>query len=177
MMNKGLEIIEAHWLFSAAPEQIEVVIHPQSVVHSMVEYEDGSTLAQLGNPDMRIPIAHALAWPQRLASGATFLDFARMAPLEFQAPDFARFPCLRLAFAALAQGGTAPTILNAANEVAVRAFLEQQIRFTDIAIVVEHALEQISHRAADTLAAILDDDARARIAAEEWVASHDRGTR
>ena len=100
-----------------------------------------------------------------------------MAPLEFQAPDFARFPCLRLAFAALAQGGTAPTILNAANEVAVRAFLEQQIRFTDIAIVVEHALEQISHRAADTLAAILDDDARARIAAEEWVASHDRGTR
>ncbi|NJO20567.1 MAG: 1-deoxy-D-xylulose-5-phosphate reductoisomerase, partial [Spirulinaceae cyanobacterium RM2_2_10] len=119
MMNKGLEVIEAHWLFGAPSTQIDVVVHPQSVIHSMVEYEDGSVLAQLGHPDMRTPIAHALAWPRRLASGASFLDFARMGTLEFQAPDLARFPCLRLAFAALETGGTAPAILNAANEVAV----------------------------------------------------------
>ncbi len=170
MMNKGLEVIEAHWLFGAAPARIEVVVHPQSVVHSMVEYRDGSVLAQLGHPDMRTPIAHALAWPRRMASGAAFLDFSRL-QLEFQAPDFARFPCLRLAFAALEAGGTAPAILNAANEVAVRAFLERRIRFTEIAVVVERALERVAPRAADALAPILEADALARSAAGEWVAA------
>ena len=170
MMNKGLEVIEAHWLFGAAPARIEVVVHPQSVVHSMVEYRDGSVLAQLGHPDMRTPIAHALAWPRRMASGAAFLDFFRL-QLEFQAPDFARFPCLRLAFAALEAGGTAPAILNAANEVAVRAFLERRIRFTEIAVVVERALERVAPRAADALAPILEADALARSAAGEWVAA------
>lgn len=169
MMNKGLEVIEAHWLFGAPPARIEVVVHPQSVIHSMVEYEDGSVLAQLGNPDMRTPIAHALAWPQRLASGVTFLDFARLAPLEFQTPDLARFPCLSLAFAALEAGGTAPAILNAANEVAVQAFLEQRIRFTAIAAVVRHTLERVSTRAAASLEAILDADALARATATEWI--------
>jgi 1-deoxy-D-xylulose-5-phosphate reductoisomerase len=171
MMNKGLEVIEARWLFAAPPERIEVVVHPQSVIHSMVEYQDGSVLAQLGNPDMRTPIAHALAWPRRLASGAAFLDFARLGPLEFQAPDFARFPCLRLAFAALDAGGTAPAILNAANEVAVQAFLDRRIRYTDIAAVVERTLERVSPRGVDTLATILADDARARAVAGEWIAA------
>ena len=169
LMNKGLEVIEAHWLFAAAPEQIEVVVHPQSVIHSMVEYVDGSVLAQLGHPDMRTPIAHALAWPQRLASGATFLDFTRLAKLEFQAPDFGRFPSLQLAFAALETGGTAPAILNAANEVAVQAFLEQRIRFTAIATVVEWALEQVTVSAVETLTAILAADAAARVVANEWI--------
>jgi 1-deoxy-D-xylulose-5-phosphate reductoisomerase len=171
MMNKGLEVIEARWLFAAPPGRIEVVVHPQSVIHSMVEYEDGSVLAQLGNPDMRTPIAHALAWPGRLASGAAFLDFARLGPLEFQTPDFARFPCLRLAFAALDAGGTAPAILNAANEVAVQAFLDRRIRFTDIAAVVEQALERVSPRGVDTLATILADDALARAVADEKIAA------
>lgn len=171
MMNKGLEVIEAHWLFDAPPERIEVVVHPRSVIHSMVEYEDGSVLAQLGNPDMRTPIAHALAWPRRISSGAKFLDFSRLARLEFQAPDLGRFPCLRLAFTALAAGGTMPAILNAANEVAVQAFLERRIRFTDIAAVVEHVLERGVSRAADALAPILEDDALARNAANEWLAA------
>ena len=169
MMNKGLEVIEAHWLFGAAPEQIEVVIHPQSVIHSMVEYQDGSVLAQLGCPDMRTPIAHALAWPHRLASGSAFLDFTQLAKLEFQAPDFVRFPSLKLAFAALAEGGTAPTILNAANEIAVQAFLDGKIRFTDIAAVVQFTLERINSRAATTLAVILDADAQARALACEQI--------
>ncbi|HHW77899.1 MAG TPA: 1-deoxy-D-xylulose-5-phosphate reductoisomerase [Xanthomonadaceae bacterium] len=171
MMNKGLEVIEAHWLFDAPPERIEVVVHPRSVIHSMVEYEDGSVLAQLGNPDMRTPIAHALAWPRRMDSGVAFLDFARLGRLEFEAPDFARFPCLRLAFAALVRGGTTPAILNAANEVAVQAFLERRIRFTDIAVVVEHVLERVSGHEADALAGILDDDARARAVARDWIAA------
>ncbi len=171
MMNKGLEVIEACWLFAALAEQIEVVIHPQSMIHSMVEYLDGSVLAQLGNPDMRTPIAHALAWPQRLDAGVSFLDFARLARLEFQAPDFARFPCLQLAFAALEAGGTTPAILNAANEMAVQAFLDRRIRFTDIAAVVEQTLERISGRAVDGLTTILDDDARARATADERIAA------
>lgn len=170
MMNKGLEMIEARWLFAAPPERIEVVIHPQSMIHSMVEYEDGSVLAQLGNPDMRTPIAHALAWPRRLASGVAFLDFARLGKLEFQAPDFARFPCLRLAFAALDTGGTAPAILNAANEVAVQAFLDQRIRYTDIAAVVEQTLERVLPRGVNTLATILAADAQARAMAGEQIA-------
>ncbi len=172
MMNKGLEVIEAHWLFGARPEQIEVVLHPQSVIHSMVEYEDGSVLAQLGHPDMRTPIAHALAWPARLSSGVAFLDFANVATLEFQSPDFARFPCLQFAFDALQVAGTVPTILNAANEVAVQAFLDRRIRFTEIAQVIEHALEQVAGRNIDTLATILDDDAQARSVAGAWVSQH-----
>ncbi|NMQ20586.1 1-deoxy-D-xylulose-5-phosphate reductoisomerase [Candidatus Competibacter phosphatis] len=171
MMNKGLEVIEAHWLFEAPTAAIEVVVHPQSVIHSMVEYQDGSVLAQLGNPDMRTPIAHALAWPRRLASGVTFLDFARLGKLEFQAPDFARFPCLRLAFAALEAGGTAPAVLNAANEVAVQAFLDRRIRFTDIAAVVEHALERVPTSAAEELAAILAGDSQARTVVARWIAA------
>ncbi|QQS55549.1 MAG: 1-deoxy-D-xylulose-5-phosphate reductoisomerase [Candidatus Competibacteraceae bacterium] len=171
MMNKGLEVIEAHWLFEAPTATIEVVVHPQSVIHSMVEYQDGSVLAQLGNPDMRTPIAHALAWPRRLVSGVTFLDFSRLGKLEFQAPDFARFPCLRLAFAALEAGGTAPAVLNAANEVAVQAFLDRRIRFTDIAAAVEHALEQVPASAAEELAAILDGDLEARAVAGRWIAT------
>jgi len=170
MMNKGLEVIEAHWLFGALPDQIEVVIHPQSVIHSMVEYQDGSVLAQLGYPDMRTPIAHALAWPRRLTSGVAFLDFTQVAKLEFQAPDFTRFPCLELAFAALAAGGTAPAILNAANEIAVQAFLDRKIRFTDIAAVVQYALEQVNNRAATSLAVILDADTQARATANDWIA-------
>lgn len=170
MMNKGLEIIEARWLFDAPPDRIEVVIHPQSVIHSMVEYEDGSVLAQLGNPDMRTPIAHALAWPQRLKSGVAFLDFAAIGKLEFQTPDFARFPCLQLAFTALDTGGTAPTVLNAANEVAVQAFLDQQIRFTDIATVVQFTLERTPAPEAKTLAEILNSDVQARAIANQWIA-------
>jgi len=171
MMNKGLEVIEAHWLFAASPERIEVVIHPQSVIHSMVEYEDGSVLAQLGCPDMRTAIGYALSYPSRPTPGVAFLDFARLGPLEFQAPDFARFPCLRLAFAALDAGGTAPAILNAANEIAVQAFLDRRIRYTDIAAVVERTLERVPPRGVNTLATILADDAQARAVAEEEIAT------
>ena len=142
MMNKGLELIEARWLFNCPPSKLEVVIHPQSVIHSMVRYADGSVLAQLGTPDMRIPIAHCLGLPQRIASGAKPLDFSQLAALTFQQPDFARFPCLKLAYDALHIGGAAPCILNAANEIAVAAFLREQILFTDIARVVEHSLAQ-----------------------------------
>lgn len=175
MINKGLEVIEAHWLFGASPEQIEVVVHPQSVIHSMVEYQDGSVLAQLGNPDMRTPIAQALAWPRRLTSGVAFLDFTQVAKLEFQAPDFSRFPCLKLAFAALSAGGTAPAILNAANEIAVQSFLDRKIRFTDIAAVVQYTLEQVSRCVATSLAVILDADAQARATASHWIAVHAGG--
>ena len=175
MMNKGLEVIEAHWLFDATPEQIEVVIHPQSIIHSMVEYQDGSVLAQLGNPDMRTPIAHALAWPRRLASGVAFLDVARLGRLDFQAPDFNQFPCLRLAFSALAVGGTAPAILNAANEVAVQAFLDGKLRFTEIAVAVEQTLNRVASHAADVLQRILEDDALARLVTCEWVTAQARG--
>ncbi|MBK8184035.1 MAG: 1-deoxy-D-xylulose-5-phosphate reductoisomerase [Candidatus Competibacteraceae bacterium] len=177
MMNKGLEVIEAHWLFDAPPERIQIVVHPQSVIHSMVEYEDGSVLAQLGNPDMRTPIAQALAWPQRMSSGAPSLDFFQLAQLEFQAPDFQRFPCLRLAIAALAAGGTAPTVLNAANEIAVEAFLEGRLRFTDIPAAVEYTLGQVTPRAAEHLNQILEHDAQARRAAGEWVARRTGGGR
>jgi len=140
MMNKGLEFIEACWLFDARPDQVEVVVHPQSVVHSMVEYRDGSVLAQLGNPDMRTAIAHCLAYPERIDSGVASLDIIRTATLDFEAPDYQRFPCLRLADQAARAGGMAMAVLNAANEIAVAAFLEQHIRFTDIAIVIEQVL-------------------------------------
>lgn len=162
MMNKGLEIIEACWLFDTSPETVQVVLHPQSVIHSMVEYMDGSVLAQLGHPDMRTPIAHALAWPERIASGVEHLDLFRIARLDFEPPDDERFPCLRLAREAMGAGGTATAILNAANEIAVQEFLEGHIRYTDIARIVEVTLERISHHDADTLDTILADDADAR---------------
>ncbi len=162
MMNKGLEVIEACWLFNTTTSNIQVVLHPQSVIHSMVEYTDGSVLAQLGNPDMRTPIAHALAWPERIESGVDSLDMFTVAHLDFEAPDLKRFPCLRLAVEAMEAGGTAPTILNAANEVAVEAFLTEQIGFTSIARVIEQTLEQMSIREADSLDTIFRDDSAAR---------------
>ncbi len=162
MMNKGLEVIEACWLFDAKPEQIQVVLHPQSVIHSMVQYTDGSVLAQLGNPDMRTPIAHALAWPERIDSGVQALDLFAVARLDFEAPDFSRFPCLRLAYEAIEAGGTCPAILNAANEVAVQAFLDRRLGFGAIPDVIEATLGHVSSSPADTLTAILDDDTAAR---------------
>ena len=169
MMNKGLEVIEARWLFDARPEQIDVVVHPQSVVHSMVQYVDGSVLAQLGNPDMRTPIAHALAWPQRQASGVTALNLFDVARLDFEPPDLQRFPCLRLAFEAVAAGGTAPAVLNAANEVAVARFLDGQLSFVGISAVVERTLDAFAHGSADNLDDLMDTDAQARGLAEHQV--------
>jgi 1-deoxy-D-xylulose-5-phosphate reductoisomerase len=169
MMNKGLEVIEARWLFDATPEQIEVVIHPQSIVHSMVEYLDGSVLAQMGNPDMRTPIAYALGHPERIAAGVSPLDLARVGKLEFEALDLARFPCVRLAYAALRRGGTAPAVLNAANEKAVDAFLNGQLAFLDIPRVIEAVLSTASINEAVTLGDILLADAAARHAATERI--------
>jgi 1-deoxy-D-xylulose-5-phosphate reductoisomerase len=165
MMNKGLEIIEACWLFGTGQDRVEVVIHPQSVIHSMVEYVDGSVLAQLGNPDMRTPIAYALGWPARIDSGVTRLNLFDVRRLDFEEPDPVRFPSLRLAREAIKAGGTAPTILNAANEVAVAEFLAERLAFPHIAAVVEDALGAVATRPADHLDAVLDDDARARTAA------------
>jgi len=171
MMNKGLEVIEARWLFDAQPKQIQVVVHPQSVIHSMVQYVDGSVLAQLGNPDMRTPIAHALAWPDRHDSGVASLDLFEIARLDFEAPDMQRFPCLRLAFEAIAAGGTAPAVLNAANEVAVACFLEGGLSFTGIADVVERTLGEYPHGDAEDLEQLLAADARARTLAEQQTLS------
>jgi len=162
MMNKGLEIIEACWLFATIPDRIQVVLHPQSIIHSLVEYVDGSMLAQLSHPDMRIPIAHALAWPQRMISGIDSINLAEIGRLEFEPLDFNRFPCLRLAYEAMLAGGTTTTILNAANEIAVQAFLQGQIRFTDIHQVIETTLSLLSGREATQLDIILEDDAKAR---------------
>jgi 1-deoxy-D-xylulose-5-phosphate reductoisomerase len=170
MMNKGLEVIEAHWLFGAPADLIEVVIHPQSVIHSMVSYVDGSVLAQLGNPDMRTPIAHALAYPERIASGVAQLDLTQMAALQFYQPDFERFPCLALAFDALRTGGTAPALLNAANEVAVQAFLERQIGFRDIDRVIRRVMDAVAHGPASSIEAVMAQDARAREAAQAEIA-------
>ena len=170
MMNKGLELIEARWLFNCPPDRLEVVIHPQSVIHSMVRYADGSVLAQLGTPDMRIPIANCLGLPQRITSGAAPLDFSQLAALTFQQPDFERFPCLKLAYDALNLGGAAPCVLNAANEIAVAAFLREQILFTDIARVVEHSLAQ--HNLAgslNTLDDLLALDNEVRYAAAAFI--------
>ncbi len=169
MMNKGLEIIEACWLFNTNPDNIQVVVHPQSVIHSMVQYSDGSVLAQLGQPDMRTPIAHALAWPERIESGVENLDLFSIAKLEFEQPDYERFPCLRLAEESIRKGGTAPTILNAANEVAVASFLNNELRFTDIAYIVEQTLKNINSRPAISLTEILDDDQVAREEAEQLI--------
>ncbi|WP_431477029.1 1-deoxy-D-xylulose-5-phosphate reductoisomerase [Massilia eburnea] len=171
MMNKGLEVIEAHWLFGAAAEQIEVVIHPQSVIHSMVSYNDGSVLAELGNPDMRTPIAHALAYPERVASGVAQLDLTQVGTLQFEKPDFKRFPCLALAFEALRAGGTAPALLNAANEVAVQAFLDQRIGFRRIDRVIAQVMEELPHGAASSIEAVMAQDALARAAAERIIAA------
>ena len=162
MMNKGLEVIEACWLFDTGAENVEVVIHPESVIHSLVEYADGSVLAQLGNPDMRTPIAHAMAWPRRIESGVKKLNLSDIAQLNFAKPDPERFPCLGLARQALARGGTATTILNAANEVAVGEFLEGRIRYTEIAEVVKQTLEGVAGGPADTLEQVLEADRRAR---------------
>jgi len=162
MMNKGLELIEACWLFDTTVDAVEIVLHPQSVIHSMVEYVDGSVLAQLGNPDMRTPIAHALAWPERMTSGVPALDMFTVARLDFSPPDMERFPCLRLAREAAGQGGTASAILNAANEVAVQAFLDKHIRFTGIARIVEETLANVTVHTPDSLEVILSDDAAAR---------------
>ena len=170
MMNKGLEVIEAHWLFNASADDIQVVVHPQSVIHSMVQYVDGSVLAQLGNPDMRTPIAHAMAYPERIAAGVAPLDLFKVATLNFVAPDFERFPCLALAYQALRAGGTAPAILNAANEVAVDAFLNNKIAFLDIPRLIAHVLTALPGVAANTLDDVLAADAAARTAAQEWVA-------
>ncbi len=162
LMNKGLEVIEAHWLFNAKPEQIEVVVHPQSVIHSMVEYIDGSVLAQLGNPDMRTPIAYALAYPNRIESGVASLNLLEIAKLEFEAPDTKRFPCLQLAYDALALGGTAPAILNAVNEVAVEAFLNDQIHFLSIPILIAKALDCIPSEPVSSLEQLQAIDLEAR---------------
>lgn len=165
MMNKGLEVIEAARLFGLTSEKIEVLVHPQSVIHGMVCYADGSVLAQLGSPDMRIPIAHTLAWPQRIATAAPRLDLAAVMKLEFSAPDEVRFPALRLARAALEAGAGAPTVLNAANEIAVAAFLERKIGFLDIAGIVEQVLQELGGPPVPDLAAVLALDAAARAAA------------
>ncbi|MBK5103021.1 MAG: 1-deoxy-D-xylulose-5-phosphate reductoisomerase [Burkholderiales bacterium] len=162
MMNKALEIIEAHWLFGATHEQIEVVVHPQSVVHSMVEYSDGSVIAQLGNPDMRTPIAHALAFPERIEAGVGSLDLTRIGRLDFSTPDFVRFPALRLGYRALKEGGTSPATLNAANEVAVSAFLERRLPFLAITAVIEAVMDELRPRALTSLDDVLDADAAAR---------------
>ena len=170
MLNKGLELIEACWLFNARPEQVQVVIHPQSVIHSMVEYVDGSVLAQLGNPDMRTPIAHALAWPERIASGVASLDLIATAHLDFSAPDYERFPCLRLAQQAAERGATAPTILNAANEIAVAAFLQRRIRFDQIAQVIARVLDKQAVVEPDSLALVIACDQLARELANAVIA-------
>ena len=162
LMNKGLELIEACWLFGVNPIQIEVVVHPQSIVHSMVSYDDGSVLAQLGNPDMRTPIAHALAWPERIKSGVSALDMIATAQLTFEAPDTQRFPCLRLATEAAAAGGTATTVLNAADEIAVPAFLEKRIGFMDIAKHVEEALQRMPVQVVDSVETLFDTDLKTR---------------
>ncbi|MDR5906331.1 1-deoxy-D-xylulose-5-phosphate reductoisomerase [Franzmannia qiaohouensis] len=166
LMNKGLELIEACWLFDARPEQVQVVVHPQSVIHSMAAYSDGSVIAQLGNPDMRTPIAYGLAWPQRIDAGVGPLDLFQVARLDFQAPDETAFPCLRLAREAMAAGGTAPAVLNAANEVAVDAFLAGRLPFAAIAELVARVRDARPVLPADELATILDEDRQARQAAQ-----------
>ena len=171
MMNKGLEVIEARWLFDARPDQIEVVIHPQSIIHSMVEYLDGSVLAQLSNPDMRTPIAHSLAYPERVEAGVNWLDLARIGTLTFEAPDLRRFPCLGLAYQALQAGGAATAILNAANEEAVAAFLDRRIPYLAIAGTLNRVLERLAGQAADSLEDLTAADAAARRIARELIAS------
>ncbi len=170
LMNKGLEVIEAHYFFGVGAEQIKVVVHPQSTIHSLVQYSDGSVIAELGAPDMRTPIAHALAWPERIESGVEWLDLVACGRFDFMAPDLDAFPCLRLAFRALAQGGRAPAVLNAANEVAVAAFLAGHIGFMQIPEIIEATLDAIDHFPIHNLEAVLEADRVARIYAESRVA-------
>ena len=171
MMNKGLEVIEAHWLFNAPPDKIQVVIHPQSVIHSMVAYVDGSVIAQLGNPDMRTPIAHAMGFPERIDSGVSALDMFKVGHLDFEAPDFEKFPCLRLAYEALAAGGNMPAVLNAANEVAVASFLDRRMKFTAIPSMIAHVMQAIPQQEMLTLEDVLKTDTLARNQAHEWLAA------
>lgn len=170
MMNKGLEMIEACLLFNMKPEQIQVVIHPQSVIHSMVDYIDGTVLAQMGNPDMRIPIAHALASPERFESGAEPLNIFNVRQMDFEEPDLQRFPCLRLAYRAIGAGGIMPTVLNAANEIAVEAFLNDTIRFTDIPVIIECCMDATIPTSASHLELILQADQHARVLAKQTIA-------
>lgn len=172
MMNKGLEVIEAYWLFGVAADRIEVVIHPQSVIHSMVSYVDGSVLAQLGNPDMRTPIAHALAYPERIASGVETVDLARIGQLHFQHPDLARFPCLKLAYDVLLAGGSAPAILNAANEVAVASFLDGRIGFRAIDRLIAEVLARLPHEDVADIESLFEQDRRARATAKALIANY-----
>lgn len=174
MMNKGLEVIEAHWLFGAPGKRIEVVIHPQSVIHSMVEYADGSVIAQLGNPDMRTPIAHALAYPERIEAGVAPLDLCRIGQLSFEAPDFGRFPCLRLAYQALERGGSAPAVINAANEIAVAAFLETRVPFTRIPAIIEETLARVRQREIADLDGVMAADAESRETARSLMTTSSR---
>ncbi|TAL49000.1 MAG: 1-deoxy-D-xylulose-5-phosphate reductoisomerase, partial [Methylovulum sp.] len=169
MMNKGLEMIEACLLFNMEPEQIQIVIHPQSVIHSMVDYVDGTVLAQMGTPDMRIPIAHSLAWPERFDSGAQPLNIFSIARMDFEEPDLERFPCLRLAYDAIHAGGIMPTVLNAANEIAVDAFLNGAVRFTDIPVIIERCMQSFDIKPADSLDIILGTDQQARIVSKQIV--------
>ena len=169
MMNKGLELIEAKWLFDTEPQRIDILIHPQSVIHSLVHYVDGSVLAQLGNPDMRTPIAHGLAWPQRITSNVPELDLGVIAQLNFENPDRERFPCLQLAYDAVTAGGDAPAVLNAANEMAVQAFLNRRIGFTEIAQVVENTLATFAFSEPQSLDAVQDSDARARVISSDLI--------
>jgi 1-deoxy-D-xylulose-5-phosphate reductoisomerase len=175
MMNKGLEVIEACWLYEMPENEVQVVIHPQSVVHSLVQYRDGSVLAQLGNPDMRTPIAHCLGWPERINAGVEALDLLAVGRLDFESPDLQRFPCLRLASEAWRAGGTAAAIMNAANEIAVEAFLNRNLSFSGIAGAIEHTLEQLVPRKAESIDIILEDDASARRLTHQFI--HDVSVR
>ncbi|WOE40179.1 1-deoxy-D-xylulose-5-phosphate reductoisomerase [Acinetobacter chinensis] len=171
LMNKGLELIEACHLFAISEHFVTVVVHPQSIIHSMVQYVDGSTLAQMGNPDMCTPIAHALAWPERIQTHVPPLDLFVNHQLDFQEPDTLRFPALKLAREAMKSGGLAPAVLNASNEIAVGAFLNNQIKFTDIPVVVEHTLNLLPNAAASSLDVILEADQKARLLAQQFVSS------
>ncbi len=169
MMNKGLEMIEACILFAMKPDQIQVVIHPQSVIHSMVDYVDGTVLAQMGNPDMRVPIAYSMAWPERFDSGVEPLNIFDVRRMDFEEPNLERFPCLRLAYEAINKGGTLPTVLNAANEIAVEAFLNEQVRFTDIPVIIERCMEKFEVRPANSLDIILETDQQARLVSQHII--------
>lgn len=170
MMNKGLELIEACLLFNMSPDAIQVVIHKQSIIHSMVDYVDGSVLAQMGNPDMRTPIAHAMAYPERFDSGVAPLDIFAVRQMDFEQPNLERFPCLGLAYQAIKAGGIMPTVLNAANEIAVEAFLNEQVKFTDIAVIIEQTMNNFSPEKAETLACVLAADQKAREVANQMIA-------
>lgn len=174
LMNKGLELIEASWLFSMPPEKIDIVVHPESVIHSLVQYVDGSVLAQLGNPDMRTPIAHALSWPDRMTSGVADLDLIELGRLNFESPDSVNFPCLRIALEAARVGLDAPAVLNAANEIAVQAFLDRRIGFTQISGVIEGTLDATIFNEPESLAAVKDSDTKARIHTQKLISKIER---